>query len=74
MKSIGFTKIQLTRIHTSSLISIKRIFNRPIIKFYNGHEVNMISAELRAFHKKHNLLEETIPTDVHEVLKTKCLK
>ena len=54
---------QFTRIHTSSLINIEKILNRPITKFYNSDDVNVIAAELRltktrptSFYKKHNLL------------------
>ena len=53
--------------------------NRPLTKFYNGDDVNMTAAELHltktrpiSFYKKHNLLLETMPTDVKKVLKTKC--
>ena len=35
------------RIHTNSLINIEKILNRPITKFYNGDDVNVIAAELR---------------------------
>ena len=56
-------KIQFARIHTSSLIKIEKTLNRPITKFYNGDDVNVIAAELRltktrptSFNKKHNLL------------------
>ena len=38
---------QLARIHTSSLIKIEKILNRPINKFYNSDDVNVIAAELR---------------------------
>ena len=38
---------QFARIHTSSLINTEKILNRPITKFYNGDDVNMIAAELR---------------------------
>ena len=62
--SIKDTKhVQFARIHTSSLINIEKFLNRPITKFYNGDDVNVIVAELRliktrltSFHKKHNLL------------------
>ena len=33
-------------IHTSSLINIEKVWNRPITTFYNGVEVNVIAAEL----------------------------
>ena len=53
--------------------------NRPITKFYNSDDVSMIAAELRliktrptSFYKEHNLLYETMPTDVNQDLKTKC--
>ena len=52
--------------------------NRPITKFYNGNDINVIAAELQLtktrptlFKKKHNLLQETMSTDVNKVLKTK---
>ena len=55
--------LQFARIHTSSLINIEKTLNRPITKFYNGDDVNVIAAELRltktrptSFNKKHNLL------------------
>ena len=38
---------QFTWIHTSSTINIEKIWNRPITKFYNGGDVNVIAAELR---------------------------
>ena len=54
---------QFTRIHTNSLINIEKILNRPVTKFYNRDDVNMIAAELQltktrstSFYKKHNLL------------------
>ena len=56
-------KIQFARIHTSSLTNIEKILNRPITKFYNGDDVNVIAVELRltrtrpsSFDKKDNLL------------------
>ena len=71
---------QFVRIHTNSLINIKKILHRPTTKFYNGNDVNVIAAELRltktrsiSFYKKHNLLWETMPTDVNKVLETKCV-
>ena len=71
--------MQFARIHTSSLIKIEKTLNRPITKFYNSDDINMIGAELRltktlptSFNKKHNLLQETMPADVNRVLKTKC--
>ena len=74
-----YLRIQFTRIHTSSLINIEKILNRPITKFYNSDDVNVIAAELRltkmrstSFYKKHNLLQETMRTDVNKVLQTKC--
>ena len=55
--------VQSARIHTSSLINIEKILNRPITKFYNTDDVNVIAEELRltktrptSFYKKHNLL------------------
>ena len=35
---------QFARIHTSSLINIEKILNRPITKFYNSDDVNGIAA------------------------------
>ena len=50
-------------IHTSSLIKIGKILNRPITKFYNNDDVNVIVAELpltktrpASLCKRHNLL------------------
>ena len=55
--------IQFARIHTSSLINIEKILNRPIVNFYKSDDINVIAAELRltktrptSFYKKHNLL------------------
>ena len=55
--------IQFARIHTSSLINIEKILKKPITKFYNSDDVNVIAAELRltktrptSFYKKHNIL------------------
>ena len=55
--------IQFARMHTSSLINIEKVLNRPVAKFYNSVDVNVIGAELRlnktrptSFHKKNNLL------------------
>ena len=56
-------------------IKIEKILNRPITKFYNSDDVNVIAAHLNlptSFHKRHNFLLETMPTDVNKVLKTKC--
>ena len=54
---------QFARIHTSSLLKIEKILNRPITKFYNSNDVNVIAAGLRltktrptSFYKKHYLL------------------
>ena len=70
---------QLARIHASSLIKTEKILNRPITKFYNSDDVNVIAAKLRltkarptSLYKRHNLLQEKMPTDVNKVLKTKC--
>ena len=56
-------KTQFARIHTSSLINIEKILNRPITKFYNGDDVNVIEAELgltktrpTCFDKRYNFL------------------
>ena len=72
--------IQFARIHTNLFyIKTEKTLNRPITKIYNGDDVNVITAELRltktrptSFNKKYNLLQETMPTDVNRVLKTKC--
>ena len=70
---------QFARVHTSSLIKIEKILNRPITKFYNSDDVNVIAAELwltktrpTSLYKRHNLLQETMPKDVNNVLKNKC--
>ena len=59
----GYCIKQFARIHTSSLINIEKILNRPITEFYNSDDVNVITAELlltktrpTSFYKKHNLL------------------
>ena len=69
---------QFARIHTSSLINIEKILNRPITEFYNGDDVNMIAAELcltktrrTSFDKKQSFIRNNV-TDVNKVLKTKC--
>ena len=75
MKVLWYTKgkRQFARIHTSSLINIEKILNRPITKFDNGDDVNVIAAELPLTEtrptfssKKHNLLYETMTTDLNE--------
>ena len=38
---------QFARIYTSSLIDMEKILNRPVTKFYNGDDLNVIAAELR---------------------------
>ena len=38
---------QFARIHTSSLINIYIMLNRPITKFCNGDDVNVIAGELQ---------------------------
>ena len=58
--SLHFLK-QSARIHTSSLIKIEKILNRPITKFYNSDDVNVIAAELR--------LIKTRPTSLYERIK-----
>ena len=45
--SLTFETLQFARIHTSSLINIGKVFNRPITEFYNSDDINVISAELR---------------------------
>ena len=54
---------QFARIHTSSLIKIEKILNRPTTKFYNGDDANVIEEELRltktrptSLYNTHNLL------------------
>ena len=37
---------ELARSHTSCLINIEKIFGRPITKFYDSDDVNVITAEL----------------------------
>ena len=37
---------EFARIHKSSFINIEKILNRPITKFYNDDDVNVIAAEL----------------------------
>ena len=39
-------QLQFARIHTSSLTKILKILNRPITKFYNIDDVNVIAVEL----------------------------
>ena len=70
---------QFARINASSLIYTEKILNRPITKFYNSDDVNVIATELRltktrstSFYKKHNILQRTMPTHVDKGLKTKC--
>ena len=53
--------------------------NRPITKFYNSNDTNVIVVELQltkarstTFYKKHNLLKEIMLTDENKVFKTKC--
>ena len=54
---------QFAKTHTSSFMHIEKILNRPINKFYNGDDVNVIAAELQlnkttrtSLNKKHNLI------------------
>ena len=49
---------QFARIHTSSLINVEKILNRPIIKFYNSDDINVVAAELR--------LTKTRPTSLYK--------
>ena len=58
---------QFARIHTSSLIKIEKILNRPITKFYNSDDVNVIAAELglaktrpTSFYKKQSFIRARI--------------
>ena len=39
--------MQFARIHTSSLIDIAKILNRPSTKFHNSDDVNVIAAVLQ---------------------------
>ena len=55
--------MEFARIHTSSLFKIEKTLNRPITKFYNGDDVDVIASELRltktrptSSNKKNNLL------------------
>ena len=57
--------LQFARIHTSSLIKIEKILNRPITKFYNSDDVNVIAGELRlaktrstSFYKKQSFIRD----------------
>ena len=45
--------VQFMRVHTSSLINTEKILNRPITKFYNSDDVNVIAAELLKLTKAH---------------------
>ena len=40
-------KIQFAKIHTVSLINTEKILNRPITKFYNSDDMNVIVVELQ---------------------------
>ena len=71
---------QFARIHTSSLINIEKILDRPFTKFCNSDDVNVIAVELMlietrptSFYTKH-VLSKSIPPDVNEDLKTNCTK
>ena len=44
---ISLLSIQFGRIHTSSLINVEKILNRPITTLYNRDDVNVIAVELR---------------------------
>ena len=55
--------MEFARVHTSSLFKIEKTLNRPITKFYNGDDVDVIASELRltktrptSSNKKNNLL------------------
>ena len=48
--------------------------NRPITKFYNSDDANVIAAELQltktrtsSSYKKHDILKETMPIDVNRM-------
>ena len=65
--------------HTSTLIKLEKILNKPITKFYNSDDVNVIATELRptktrptSFYKRHNFLQGTMTADVNRVFKIKC--
>ena len=68
---------QFARIHTRSLINIEKILNRPIAKFYNSDDVNVIELQQsygslkqgELLFIRNNVLLETIPTYVNKILK-----
>ena len=64
------------RIHRSFLINIGKTLNKPITKFYDSDDVNVIVAELplTSFYKKQNLFWETMSTNVNKVLKTEAFE
>ena len=71
---------QFARIHTSSLINIEKILDRPFTKFCNSDDVNVVAVELwlietrpTSFYKKY-FLSKSIPPDVNEDLKINCTK
>ena len=52
---------KLGRSHTSYLINIEKALNRPITKFYNGNDVNMITADLGLTKTRTMFLTTTAP-------------
>ena len=46
-KTNTILRTHIARIHTSLLINIEMMLNRPFTKFYNGDDVYVIAAELR---------------------------
>ena len=61
-----FYNKQFATIHTRSLIKMEKILNRPITKCYNNDDVKVVAADLQL---RHDLLKETISTNVNKVLK-----
>ena len=58
---------QFSRIHIRFLIIIEKVSSRPIAKFYNRNDINVVEAELRliktrltSFHKKHNVKNRNV--------------
>ena len=52
-RSLDMTS-ELARSYTSCLINIEKILNRTITKFYNGDDINVITAELGLTRTKKN--------------------
>ena len=67
---------KVARIHTISLSTLERF---EYTKFYNSDDVIVIVAAWWltkttpiSFYNKHDILQETMPTDVNKVLTTRC--